>query len=152
MAPTLTAKLQYLNDGGAGPGTPDLFQLLNPGGGLAYSISSGGGEQAPQAAIAASGAINPHFADDYVITKAGVAAMTLLAPTVTLEDGLMIVLQSATAFAHTLTTVGLLQTGTASVNSITFPAFAGAGVELVAYQGKWLMTTLGASSAVYVLA
>lgn len=90
----------------------------------------------PQA-IAASGAVAPHAAGTYVITKAGVAALTLAAPTATADDGNVIVITSNTAFAHTLTATGLLQTGSASVNLATFAAFAGAGLTLMAYQGKW---------------
>lgn len=88
-------------------------------------------------AISASGAINPHNPGTYVITKAGVAAETLAAPTATTDDGVTIVVTSNTANAHTLTATGLLQTGTVSVNVATFAAFAGAGLTLMAYQGKW---------------
>ena len=91
----------------------------------------------PLQAVAASGAINPHNPGSYVITKAGVAALTLAAPTATTDDGVQIVLTSNTANAHTLTATGLLQTGTISVNVATFAAQAGAGLTLIAYQGKW---------------
>ena len=82
-------------------------------------------------------AISPHLAHAYVVTKAGVDAMTLTAPTATVDDGIVISISSATANAHTLTTVGLLQTGTASVNTATFAAQKGAGLTLRAYQGYW---------------
>lgn len=88
-------------------------------------------------ALAASGAIAPRLPADYVITKAGVAALTLAAPTATVDDGQIIVVTSGTAFAHTLTATGLLNTGAAAVNLATFAAFAGAGLVLMAYQGKW---------------
>lgn len=88
-------------------------------------------------AISASGAVAPRVAANYVITKAGVAALTLAAPTSGTDDGLQIVITSGTAFAHTLTATGLLNTGSASVNVATFAAFAGAGLTLVAYAGKW---------------
>jgi hypothetical protein len=87
--------------------------------------------------IIASGAIAPRNAAAYVITKAGVAAETLAAPTAGTDDGLMITLTSGTAFSHTLTATGLLNTGSASVNVATFAAFAGAGLVLMAYNGKW---------------
>lgn len=87
--------------------------------------------------IAASGAIAPSIPATYVITKAGVAAMTLAAPTVTTDDGVVLVITSNTANAHTITATGLLQTGSASVNVATFAANAGASVTLIAYQGKW---------------
>lgn len=88
-------------------------------------------------AIAASGAVTPNTDGTYVITKAGVAALTLAAPTATTSDGTILVITSNSAFAHTLTATGLLQTGTATVNLATFAAFAGATITLMAYQGKW---------------
>lgn len=82
-------------------------------------------------------AIPPHVAATYVVTKAGVDAMTLAAPTATTDDGLTITISSNTANAHTLTATGLLQCGTASVNLATFAAHPGAGLVLMAYQGRW---------------
>lgn len=90
----------------------------------------------PQA-LTTNGAIPPHVGHTYVITKAGVLADTLAAPTATTDDGIEITITSSTAFAHTLTATGLLQTGTASVNLATFAAQPGAGLTLMAYQGKW---------------
>lgn len=75
----------------------------------------------------------------YVITKAGVLADTLAAPTAGIQDGMIIMLSSTTANAHTLTATGLLQTGTASVNVATFAAQAGAGLTLMSYGGKWIV-------------
>lgn len=88
-------------------------------------------------ALTTNGAINPNTAANYVITKAGVLADTLAAPTATTDDGKVILVTSNTANAHTITATGLLQTGSASVNVATFAAQAGAGVTLMAYQGKW---------------
>lgn len=88
--------------------------------------------------IAASGAV-PVAAGENVITDAGAAALTLAAPVVGTQDGLMLNIESATAFAHTLTATGLLQTGTASVNVATFAAQPGAGLMLMAYNGKWIV-------------
>lgn len=88
--------------------------------------------------ISASGAV-PVVAGENVITDAGVAALTLAAPVVGTQDGLMLNIESSTAFAHTLTATGLLQTGTASVNVATFAAQAGAGLMLMAYNGKWIV-------------
>ncbi|MDE2022400.1 MAG: hypothetical protein KGI71_05830, partial [Patescibacteria group bacterium] len=73
-------------------------------------------------ALTTNGAIPPHAAQTYVITKAGVLAETLAAPTAGTDDGLQIVVTSNTANAHTITATGLLQTGTASVNVATFAA------------------------------
>lgn len=89
-------------------------------------------------AITASGAILP-TAGNYVVTKAGVAAMTLAAPTATVQDFTLIKISSATAYAHTVTATGLLQTGSASVNTATCAAYAGCGLTLMAYQGKWIV-------------
>jgi NAD(P)-dependent dehydrogenase (short-subunit alcohol dehydrogenase family) len=94
----------------------------------------GGGPLTP---IAASGAINPHQPANYVITKAGVAAMTLGAPTAGADDGVRIYIVSSTAYAHTVTATGLFEDGSANVNEGTFAAHAGAALTLTAYQGKW---------------
>jgi hypothetical protein len=89
-------------------------------------------------ALSANAAIPPHVAHTYVVTKTGSAgAFTLAAPTATTDDGLTITVTSNTAFAHAITATGLLQTGSASVNSATFAASAGASITLMAYQGKW---------------
>jgi hypothetical protein len=90
----------------------------------------------PQA-LTASGAVPPHVSHLYTVTKAGVAALTLAAPTAVTDDGIEITITSTTAFAHTLTATGLLQTGTASVNLATFAAQPGAGLTLMAVGGKW---------------
>lgn len=86
-------------------------------------------------------ALSPHLAHVYIVTKAGVDAMTLAAPTATTDDGIVITITSATANAHTLTATGLLQTGTANVNTATFAAQKGAGLSLMAYQAKWQVTS-----------
>lgn len=88
-------------------------------------------------ALSVNGAIPAHVSHTYSITKAGVLADTLAAPTSGADDGLEIIITSTTAFAHTLTATGLLATGTASVNVATFAAFAGAGLTLMALGGKW---------------
>lgn len=88
--------------------------------------------------IAASGAI-PVAAGQNVITDAGIAVLTLAAPTTPAQDGILMEIQSSTAFAHTLTATGLLQTGSANVNVATFAAFAGAGLNLMAFNGKWIV-------------
>lgn len=90
-------------------------------------------------ALAVNGAVPAHSGQVYVITKAGVLADTLAAPTAGTDDGIEIEIASSTANAHTLTATGLLQTGTASVNVATFAASAGAGLKLMAYNGKWIV-------------
>jgi hypothetical protein len=87
--------------------------------------------------LSADGAINPHQSATYVVTKASAAALTLAAPTATTDDGVTITVTSNTAAAHVITATGLLQTGSASVNTATFAAQKGASITLMAYQGKW---------------
>jgi hypothetical protein len=89
----------------------------------------------PTILYAANGAISvaPQYA---ILTKAGVDAMTLAAPTAA-QNGMTIIITSRTANAHTLTATGLLNTGSASVNVATFAAFAGAGLTLVADNLKY---------------
>ena len=91
--------------------------------------------------LTTNGAINPHTQAVYVVTKAGVLADTLAAPTAIVDDFKMITILSSTANAHTVTATGLLQTGSASVNVATFAANAGASLTLMAYNGKWLVVS-----------
>jgi hypothetical protein len=92
---------------------------------------------APRVVVSASGAIDPHTANRYVITKAGVAALTLAAPTAGADDGMQIDFISTTANQHTITATGLFVDGAGHVNVATFPANAGGQILLEAYQGKW---------------
>ena len=92
--------------------------------------------------LPASGAIDPHTANRYMITKAGVAALTLAAPTAGADDGLSIQILSSTANAHTLTATGLFEDGAGHVNAATWAANIGGCIELVAYNGKWYVVTL----------
>lgn len=72
------------------------------------------------------------------ITKAGVCAMTLAAPTAG-QEGTVMRIVSNTANAHTLTATGLIDDGVTggSKNLGTFGAFAGASITLVAINLKW---------------
>src|SRR6266699_1562918 len=101
-ANTQVSQDQYLDQG------TDIFQLIGQGGNVLWSINNKGGVQVVPQPITASGAINPRLPGFYVITKAGVAAMTLAAPTATTDDGLEIEVSSTTAFAHSFTATGLL--------------------------------------------
>ena len=97
------------------------------------------------AAIAASGAVSPSVAQTYVVTKAGVAALTLAAPVAGKisaggNDGVYITIVSTTAYAHTVTATGILNNGSASVNVATFAAYPGASIDLMAYNGQWYVT------------
>jgi hypothetical protein len=80
-----------------------------------------------------------------VFTKAGVAAMTLAAPTAA-QSGTTIVFTSGTANAHTLTATGLLEDGVTggAKNLATFAAFVGASLTLQAINLKWHVISLKA--------
>lgn len=81
-----------------------------------------------------------------VITKTGsLAAMTLAAPTAA-QNGTILRITSATAFAHTVTATGLFDDGVTggSKTTATFAAFAGASMEVMAYEGKWHTISLKA--------
>lgn len=110
---------------------PDMNLLLPNGQAISDDV---GGQWQTQAT---SGAINPHVSGTYFITKAGVEALTVAAPTAGTDDGIKLVFYSTTNFAHTITATGLLATGSASVNAATFAAFAGARLTMIAYQGLW---------------
>jgi hypothetical protein len=70
------------------------------------------------------------------ITKAGVCALTLAAPT---TDGITIVATSSTANAHTITATGIIRNGVVGGHKslITFAAYGGASVTLVSIDGHW---------------
>jgi hypothetical protein len=95
-------------------------------------------------AAAANGAVT--IANGTVVfTKAGVAAMTLAAPTAA-QEGTTIVFTSRTANAHTVTATGLIEDGVTggSKNLATFAAFAGASLTLQAINLKWHVISLNA--------
>lgn len=99
--------------------------------------------------------LDPHTAQDYEVDNASAADLTTLGaptagdPSIGGDDGKIKRFTSTTAFAHRITATGLLQTGTASVNSVTLAAFAGASVTLKANNGKWQII---ASNAALTLA
>ena len=74
----------------------------------------------------------------YIVTTAGVDAMTLAAPP-TSSNGAEIYVISNTANAHTITATGLFMTGGAAspYTTATFAAKTGASLSLMAYGGKW---------------
>jgi hypothetical protein len=95
----------------------------------------------PVVAVSADGAISvPAGGTDYFITKAGVAAMTLVDPTATTHDGLHLLFIATTANAHTLDNSagsGFFSSGGSSKDIATFGGTIGDRIEIVAYQGKW---------------
>lgn len=86
---------------------------------------------------AADGAISL-AAGEVIITKAGVAALTLAAPPTSM-NGQRLAIVSTTANAHVVTATNLLDDGVTggAKDTATFGAFAGASLELMAYGGKW---------------
>ena len=120
--------------------TANAIEVRTPTEGLIWAVSASGAvSSGAPLLLTASGAIPPHTAAKYLITDAGVAALTLAAPANPADNGLSITITSTTAFAHTLTATGLLQTGSAAANVATFAAFAGAGLTLEAWNGKWIV-------------
>ncbi len=112
-------------------GTPVALTAANWETGLA------GGQKAAIITLAVSGAIQPRTSATYALNKAGVAAMTLAAPTATTDDGVTIVIYSDSANAHTLTATALLDTGSANAAIATFANSKGSGLTLQAFNGRW---------------
>jgi hypothetical protein len=115
--------------------------VLETGGG-----SGGASNTAPYlpTALTVNGAINPALTATYVITKNGALLDTLAAPIAGPlvsggNDGVNIIITSSTPYEHIISAVGLLQTGTPAQNYVTFPQFAGGEVDLMAYNGKWIV-------------
>lgn len=78
-----------------------------------------------------------------VITKATAAALTLAAPTATTDDGKVLRIVSSTAAAHTVTqTTPGFNGGTTTSDVATYGAAIGNAMELVAYNGVWLVSNL----------
>lgn len=97
----------------------------------------------PILAVSANGAISvPDHNKTYFITKAGVAAMTLVDPTATTHDGVTLTFIATTANAHTLDNSagsGFFSSGGASKDIGTFGGAIGDYIRVVAYQGKWYL-------------
>jgi len=91
-----------------------------------------------QVAAAEDGAITIAPETTIVFTKAGVAAMTLAAPSAA-QAGTRMMFTAGTANAHTLTATGLIEDGVTggAKNVATFGAFVGASLELEARALKW---------------
>lgn len=95
-------------------------------------------------ALSANGAINPSVSATYIITKSSALLGTLAAPIAGPvasggNDGVDITISSSTPYLHVISAIGLLQTGTAAQNYITFPSYAGGEVDLIAFNGKWIV-------------
>ena len=111
-------------------------------------VTGSGGGSIPPASdpltiLSANGTIPSNVSADYIITKNGALLSTLSAPIPggpgIGNDGVDILIASSTPYQHIISAIGLLQTGTAAQNYIDFPQYAGGEVELVAYNGKWIV-------------
>lgn len=90
-----------------------------------------------EVAYSVSGAISvPRKNTLAILTKAGVAAMTLAAPSKA-DNGVVLTILSQTANAHTVTYTAGFYGDTTSSDVATFAAKAGASMTLVAYNGAW---------------
>ena len=95
-----------------------------------------GAVKRPVQVASANGAIT--IKDGFVVlTKAGVAAMTLADPTATTDDGKELTVIATTANAHTVTIAGGLNGAGASADVGTFGGAVGDRFSVVAYNGKW---------------
>lgn len=120
-------------------GTTVLLDIAN---------KANGGVKGEVAAYAADGAIaiRSHIA---LLTKAGVNAMTLAAPTATTHDGVIIEIVATTANAHTVTatTIGF-NAADAAGDVGTFSGAVGDGLRVLAYQGEWyVLNNIGVTIA-----
>lgn len=100
-----------------------------------------GGFQHDVQVAAANGAITIK-SGIVVLTKAGVAAMTLAAPTAGAQsaggdDGKVLVIDAQTANAHTITLAGGLRGAGAGADVGSFGGAIGDGIALYAYNGAW---------------
>jgi hypothetical protein len=85
--------------------------------------------------------INPYNPNstNFIITTGSADAATLALPIAGVDDNLSVAVWSSTAFAHSITLPSAhLNNGAATAKTTaTFPAFAGAGILLRAYNGFW---------------
>lgn len=103
--------------------------------GVAYSPT-------PVAAVAASGAITiPAFNKAFMITKSSAgAAMTIVDPTATTHDGVILHFIATTAQAHSLDNSagsGFFSSGGSTKDVATFGGAIGDRLSILAYQAKW---------------
>lgn len=84
---------------------------------------------------ATDGAISP-VAGEVVLTKGSAGAYTLAAPA---SDGFRLCITAGSAFAHVVTATALIHDGVTggAKGTMTFGAFVGSSIDLLAYDGKW---------------
>lgn len=117
-------------------GTGDHVRATSPT--ISAPTLSGGPLGTQSVTLAAASGALTIAAGLVVFTKAGVAAMTLAAPTAA-QNGTIMRFTSNTANAHTITATGLIQDGvTGGPHDLaTFGAFLGASLTLIAYNLTW---------------
>lgn len=119
--------------------TTGVWVDFAPGAGLDFPSPT------PITTIAANGALSVSSGNYELITKAGVIALTLAAPTAGVDDGMIITISANNgAYADTLTATALIQTGGAGspYTTATFgvtTAFNGASLTLKAIGGYWFV-------------
>lgn len=85
----------------------------------------------------ANGAIAPNEGSAVITKSSAIAVMTLALPIAGTDDGKRLEIRSATARAHTVTTPALGYNGATHI--ATFGGAIGDGMELLAYNGTWLV-------------
>lgn len=111
--------------------------------GLGAPVGGGGESPAGVTEVTADGAITiPTRNTVFAITKAGVAAMTLAAPTADVHDGVTLTFISATAQAHTLTNASPGFNGAGAGGDVgTFGGAIGDNIVVVAHNAVWLVVS-----------
>ncbi len=97
------------------------------------------GVQLSRQSIGVSGAVNPSQRANYIINAQSKAQLTLGAPRPSVDDGTLLDFVSSTSYGHTITTPGLLLTGTSAINTATWPGYGGGTLILEAHNGFWLV-------------
>lgn len=84
-----------------------------------------------------------------VLSKTSAIAATLAAPVAGTsaeggDDGTQIIITAGTAYAHVVTATGLVHDGVTggAKTTLTFGAFVGSSIHLVAYNAKWHVVAL----------
>lgn len=123
-------------------GAATLGSVAVTGAASITGAASVGGLKLPVELGAANGAI-ASTSGVVMLTKAGVAAMTLAAPTAGTDDGKVLHIVAATANAHTVTqTSPGFNNGGAASDVATFGGAIGDNLVVVAYNGRWHVLAL----------
>lgn len=105
-------------------------------------VANGGTGETSLGAAAADGAITTKHGS-VAITKGSAAALTLAAPIVGTDDFKVLRIVATTAFVHTVTNAAPgFNAGGAGKDVATFGGAIGDSMEVMAYQGVWLVLNL----------